>query len=102
MSVTEVIIRLAIVALLASYLLFSYWRRARRRVGLTNPAEWLGKGIDVTAFKPTIDEVRRTYSRPRPTGVCLHRSLLTLARRAVVHLGYFQDRDPAANQKEHA
>jgi hypothetical protein len=102
MSLTEVIVRLALVALLASYLVFRHWQRERQRVGPKNPAEWTGKGIDVTALKPTLDEVRRSYPRPQPTGACFHRSLLALARRAVTHFAYFQERESQANREKHA
>jgi len=93
MSLTEVIIRLALVALLGSYLLFKQWQRDRQRFGPTKPSDWTGKGIDVTSIKPTLEAVRRNYPRPPTQGVCFHRSLLTLARRTVAHLGYFEERE---------
>jgi len=101
-SVTEVIIRLTLVALLVSYLLFRQWLRDRHRVGPTNPAEWTGKGIDVTSIKPTLEEVRRSYPRPPRRGTYFHRNLLVLARRTVAHFGYFQEHDPADKQEKHA
>jgi hypothetical protein len=101
-SVTEVIIRLALVALLVSYLLFRQWQRDRQRIGPTNPAEWTGKGIDVTPIKPTLEEVRRCYPRPPRSGSCLHRNLLVLARRTVAHFEYFQEHEPTDKEEKHA
>jgi hypothetical protein len=102
MSVTEVIIRLALVALLASYLVFKHCQRERQRVGSRNPAEWTGKGIDVTALKPTLEEVRRSYPRPSQKGACFHRGLLALARRAVTDFAYFQEQEEQPNGEKHA
>jgi hypothetical protein len=102
MSLTEVIIRLALVALLGSYLLFKQWQRQRQCVGPKNPIEWTGKGIDVTPIKPTLEEVRRNYPRRQARGACFHRNLLALARRAVTHLGYFQERETETNGEKHA
>ena len=102
MSLTEVIIRLAVVAVLVAFLCFKHWQRERERVGPSNPAEWTGKGLDVSPIKPTIDEVRRTYARPAAKGICFHRSLLALARRAVAHLAYFRQRQPEQSNEKHA
>jgi hypothetical protein len=102
MSLTEVIIRLALVAVLVTFLFFKHWLRERERIGPSNPAEWTGKGIDVAPIRPTIDEVRRTYARPTAKGLCFHRSLLALARRAAAHLAYFQEREPEQSNEKHA
>jgi hypothetical protein len=102
LSALEVIIRLAAVAVLSSYLYLKHRQRVRRQwvngypKGY-NPAEWTGKGIDVTPIKPGLEDVRRDYLAARYTasGTFFHRSLLGLARRTVAGLAFFHDREPA-------
>jgi len=96
MSNLEVIIRLTVVAALASYLYAKHRQRVRGRLGRYNPAKWTGKAIDVTELKPRIEGVRRNYlAVQQPAkGLCFHRALIELARQAVAQMAYFQDRAP--------
>jgi hypothetical protein len=55
MSVFEYIVGLAAVAVLLSYLCLKHRQRKRSRSGRDDPAEWTGKGMDVTALKPAIE-----------------------------------------------
>ncbi len=95
MSAVEVAIRLAAVAVLASYLYFKHRQRVRCHSGPLNPAEWSGKALDATRLKPAVEDVRRHYlaAQHSSRGVCFHRSLLALAQRAVAHFAYFHDKD---------
>jgi len=95
MSAFEIIIRLAAVAVLASYLHLKHRQRARCRPGACDPAEWTGKSIDVTKLKPAVEDLRRDYLAARqPTrGIFFHRNLFELARRRVARLAYFQDKE---------
>lgn len=102
MSLTEIIIRLVLVGFLVAYLCFRYWRRQSVSIPPSNDAEWTGKGIDVAPIKPTLEEVRRTYARPPTRGICFHRSLLALARRAVGHLAFFHERQSEPSHENHA
>jgi len=90
------------VALLGSYLLFKQWQRDRQRFGPSNPADWTGKGIDVTSMKPTLEEVRRSYPRPAARGVCFHRHVLHIARGVVGDMRYFQEREGEEREDFHA
>lgn len=102
MSLTEVIIRLLVVALLVAYLCYRRWQREREQLPPSKTGDWVGKGIDVTSIKPALEDVRRTHARPRLKGVYFHRGLLALARRAVGHFAYFQEREPERADEKHA
>jgi hypothetical protein len=95
MSGIEIMIRLAVVAVLASYLGIKHRQRKRRSPYRYDPAKWTGQAIDVTKLKPRVEEVRRDHLRTRAPAkdLCAHRALLTLARRVVARLAYFQDRE---------
>ena len=89
------IIGLAVVLVLAGYLYFKHRQRAPQRFVRKDPADWTGQAIDVTGLKPKLEEVRRNHlaARPEVKGVCFHRGLLGLARRAIVRFGYFHSRE---------
>jgi hypothetical protein len=94
MSAFEIIIGLAAVAMLSSYLYVKRRQRVRSRSERYDPPKWTGKPIDVTKLKPALEAVRRDYPSARQStrGIFFHRSLLGLARRAVARLAYFHDR----------
>ena len=99
----EVIIRLTVVAALASFLYAKHRQRVRGRLWRYNPAKWTGKAIDVTELKPRIEGVRRNYlaAQQPAKGICFHRSLIELARRAVAQMEYFRDRAPEHRAHAH-
>jgi hypothetical protein len=104
MSGLEITIRLAVVAVLAGYL---YTKHRQRVLGWSegvDPAKWTGRAIDVAKLKPRVEELRRDYlsGRPPAKGLCFHQSLLNLARRVVVQLAYFHDREPEAHEHTHS
>lgn len=103
MSPLEVTIKLALLAVLTSYLWLKHRQRVRNWSPKCDPAQWTGQGIDVTQLKPKVETVRRDYvaARRPATGVCFHRALLTMARRAVAQLGFFQHREPQAQAPRH-
>ena len=103
MSGVEITIRLAVVAVLASYLFIKHRQRMRNRSEQCDPAKWTGQAIDVAQIKPRVEDVRRNYLAPRQPakGLCFHRALLDLARRAVARLGYFQERESQHHAETH-
>lgn len=97
MSVVEIIVRLAAVALLASYLFIKHRQRVRNWPGPQDPAEWNGRGIDATKLMPRIDRVRHDYlsaRQPAVRGIWYRKALLTLAGQAVARLSFFRSRKP--------
>jgi len=102
MSTFEILFRLTVVVVLSSYLYLKHRQRVRRRSERYKPAEWTGKPIDVTQLKPILEKLRRDYlgARQPSIGVPFHRSLLGLARRTVVQLAYFQERE--SHEQAHA
>ena len=98
----EVTIGLAAEAILVSYLYLKHRQRVRSRPERYDPAEWTGKAIDVTKLKPMVEDVRRNYlaARQLAKGVCFHRALLGLARRAVARLAHFHDRESEGADSE--
>jgi hypothetical protein len=103
MSGIEVTIQLAVVAALASYLYRKHRQRRRSRLERYDPAKWTGKAIDVAPLKPRIESVRRNYlaAQQPAKGLCFHRALLELARRAVAQLAYFHDRASEHHAQAH-
>jgi hypothetical protein len=95
MSVLEIVIRMAVVALLAGYLYRKHRRRLELRSTEIDPAEWTGQGIDVSNLRPRLESVRTDYlmaTRQAPE-TDLRRGLLEQARRWVRQLSYFKHRD---------
>jgi hypothetical protein len=90
MSDLEIILRVAAVAALSSYLFFKHRQRVRSRYEPYAPAQWTGKAIDVTPLKPTVEDVRRDYlaARQPPSDMFHRRILLGLARHTVARLAY--------------
>jgi hypothetical protein len=95
MSQSEIIIRLAALAVLLSYLYFKHRQRLHSQSQEYDPAEWTGTAMDVTQLRPTVENARRNYlaARPAQMGILFHKSLLGLARRTVAQFAYFRDRD---------
>ena len=69
-----------------------------------DPARWAGKSLDAAKLKPNIDRVRQDYlAACQPTkGVCFHRSMLALARRAVAQSAYLRDRKAEEHAPAHS
>ena len=67
------------------------------------PRPLTGNSSAVAKLKPKLEHVRRNYlaARPPARGVCYHKALLGLARRAVVRLPYFRDREAEEHAKIH-
>jgi hypothetical protein len=103
MSFSEIIIRLAAVAVLSGYLYNTHRQRIHSRPGRYDATEWTEKGIDVSQLKPSVEEVRRDYLAARRSAkdTFFRRSLLGLARRAVARLAYFHDREPEEHPQTH-
>ena len=93
MSTLEVTLRLAAVVVLAGYLYAKHRQRANSRER-SGEATWRGQSIDAAKLKPMVENVRRNYiaAHPPARGICFHRALLALARRAIGRLEYFHDR----------
>jgi len=102
MSALEIILWLASIAALSTYLYLKH--RQRMRSQRYEPAAWTGKGIDVTKLRPTVEDVRRAQlaARRSARGMLVHRSLLGLARQTVAHLAYFRDRQSEEHASAHA
>jgi hypothetical protein len=100
----EIIIELAALAVLSSYLYFKHHQRVLSQAEPYDPAEWTGKAIDVTQLRGPIENVRGAYlaARPAPVGILFHKSLLGLARRTVARLAYFRDRQSEEHPQAHA
>jgi hypothetical protein len=94
MSGVEIIVRLAVVAMLAGWLLSKQRRRMRTAEVQYDPAEWTGHTIDVSSLKPKLEAVRRNHlaACPPNSDIGFHHALLHLARRFVLRLPYFQRR----------
>ncbi len=96
MSGTEFVLWLALLALLVCYVLIKRRQVLRTQWEPCDPAEWTGKGIDVSGLIPRVEGVRRDYlaARQPVKGLCFHQALLELARKAVARLDYFQHKEP--------
>jgi hypothetical protein len=96
MSVEGVIIRLAIMALLAMYLVSKHRQRVRNWVPRPeDPAFWSGRGIDASKLMPTIERVRDDHLAGRISPVrdfSYRRGLLELMKREATRLSFFQRR----------
>jgi hypothetical protein len=104
MSAVEIILRLAAVSLLASYLVLKHRQRLRNLSPMEDPAKWTGKTIDVSKLIPTVDRVRNDYIAAqfqRRESLSSRRNLLALAGRAIRQLAFFRGRcredDPHEN-----
>ena len=92
---------LTLVALLSSFLYLKHRQRLLSQWERRNPAEWVGKGIDTSELRQTLDTVRQNYeaARPKAKGICFHRGLLGLAHQTVARLAYFHDREGSENAR---
>ena len=105
MLVAEVIMKLVVVVLLASYLLFKHRQRLRNWSPKENPNGWTGRGIDATRLKPAVDQVRHDYLAARSLSdrdSGYRRHLLSLIGRAVRRLSFFQKRKTEEDAPKHA
>jgi hypothetical protein len=105
MSALEIILRLAAVCLLASYLVFKHRQRLRNLSPMEDPAKWTGKTIDVSKLIPTVDRVRNDYIAAqfqRRESLSYRRNLVTLAGRAIRQLSFFRRRHRDEDAHENA
>jgi hypothetical protein len=94
MSAVEIILRLAAVCLLTSYLVFKHRQRLRNLSPMEDPVKWTGKTIDVTKLIPTVDRVRNDYIAAqfqRRESLSYRRNLIALAGRAIRQLAFFEE-----------
>lgn len=84
----------------ASYLFYKHRQRVRDWATRDDPQKWTGHGIEVSALRPRVEQVRRDYlvAPQAARASWFHRCLVELARRAVIQLGYFQQRDQDAHK----
>lgn len=103
MSLLLLTIELTGLILGGSYLFFKHRQRVCSWVPQDDPRKWTGHGIEVAELKPQVEQVRRDYLAARQTarGVWFHRSLLGLARCAVMQLGFFRHRDTGENARDY-
>ena len=106
MSVTEIIVRLLVAALLISYLVSKHRQRVRNRPAEPlDPAVWTGTGIDTSRLVPRIELVRRDYlagARSPMHDIWYRRGLLAWMRQAVAQLSFFQKRKSKDDAQGHA
>ncbi len=85
---------LAVVALLAFFLLFRFSQRLN--ANLVPERQWTGHGFDTSRVTPQLQRLRADYvmsvHRARPSSPGYHGELLATARRTVSHLGFFRAR----------
>ena len=95
MGATEIVLWLTLLALLAGCVCIKRRQMLRTPGEPCDPAEWTGKGIDVSGLIPKVEKVRGDYlaARQPVKGLCFHWALVELARKAVVGLAYFQQRE---------
>ena len=79
----------------ASYLWFKHRQRARNWTAREDAQKWTGHGIEVGTLRPRVEQMRHDYLAERQVarGAWFHRSLLEMARRTVMQLGYFRQRE---------
>lgn len=95
LSAVGIILKLAAVCLLASYLVFKHRQRLRIWSPTEDPAKWTGKTIDATKLIPAVDRVHNDYIAAqfqRPQSLAYRRTLLALAGRAIRRLPFFGER----------
>jgi hypothetical protein len=105
LSAVEIILKLAAVCLLASYLVFKHRQRWRHRSPTEDPAKWTGQPIDAARLRPAVERVRNDYMAARfqrPQSLPYRRSLLVLAGRAIRRFPFFRDRYGEEDAHENA
>ena len=104
MAWVRLIIELTALTLGVGYLYFKNRQRVRNSAPREVPSNWIGHGIETLELKPRVEQVRRDYlaGRQGRKGVCFHRYLLGLARRAVMRLGYFRHGEPGKHAHDHS
>jgi hypothetical protein len=97
-------VELATIAVLAGWLVRRHRQRMRQYRPVCDPAKWTGKAIDVTKLKPTVEDLRRDYlaTRHARKSVGYRKTLMGLARRAVLQLAYFRRREADEHAATHA
>jgi hypothetical protein len=103
MSANEMILWLALIALLGIYWRMKHRQSLRSQSEPCDP-KWTGKAIDVASLKPGMDYGRRDClaARQPVKGICFHRALIELARQAAARLAYFHDREPEDHVQTHS
>ena len=100
----QVGVELATIAVLVGWLVRRHRQRMRQYWPVCDPAKWTGKAIDVTKLKPKVEDLRHDYLAMRHTRKTggYHKTLVGLARRAVLQLAYFRRREPDEHAATHA
>jgi hypothetical protein len=100
----RLIIELTALMLGVGYLYSKHLQRVRSSTPPEVPGNWTGHGIETSELKPRVEQMRRDYlaGRQGRKGVCFHRYLLGLARRAVMRLGYFRHGEPGKHAHDHS
>lgn len=90
----RLIIELAALISGGYYLWFKHRQRVRNWTPRDDPQKWTGHGIEVSEVRPGLERLHRAclVGRRAAQGTWFRRSLVELARHAVVQLGYFQNR----------
>jgi hypothetical protein len=105
MSVVEVVLKLVVVAALASYLFLKHRQRARSWSEARDPAKWTGTAIDATKLMATVERVRQDYFAALqlpPHSIWYRRVLVELGQQAVRRLAWFRDRKTEDDATKHA
>lgn len=103
MSGNEVILRLSTVALLAGFLIYRQWERARKRAAFRRQFHRDGEVIDVAPLRPRLEKVRRNYTAAahgHARDIQTREDLVASARRKLSRLPFFQNH-PAEPEGEH-
>ena len=98
LSAVGIILKLAVVCVLASYLLSRRRERLRNFPLAEEPAEWTGKTIDATRLQPAIDRVRQDYVAAgfqRSDLLSYRRRLVASAVRAIRTFSFFRKKGVA-------
>ncbi len=100
MSDFEIVIGLVTVVALTLFLYLKHRQRVPAWPSRSDPAKWTGHGIDLSSLKPRLEEIRRHHLQALPPAKSqgFHRALLHLARKVVLHLAYFHDRDSQTDE----
>jgi hypothetical protein len=87
MSITEFILRLAVVTVLAAYLLVKYHQRWRRKHTESPEDQWIGTSIDITPLK-AIGQFRSPAAKSLRWHL-FHQSFAALTRQTIANFSFF-------------
>jgi hypothetical protein len=105
MSDNEFIMGLTTVALLAGFLLYMQWERARKRAAFRRQCQRDGEAINVAPLRPRLAALRRDYSAAahiHARGAAAREGLVASARRRLGQLPFFRGHQPPHDSEHHA